>query len=1221
MGKDVQPLSRDTRRFGNVVQLPKNPAAGTGKGFRQHVPLTAHVRVNATDGRCMQTLLDTGASLSVVDAALLDRLGGAPQGDSMDVHGLGNVRTLGWTTMTIFLDAVDPQGRHAHLEFDQDFHVLPSFAPGLCLGADFIGTHDVSLTPILKRGRIGRYTFGINERVTGPYAKEAELCVKDEVVMLPGEQRWVTIDTTSLMPAVEYTVAPRLSVSPDETVRLTGPAGILTHRAQQRILLGNYGSASHVLSPGTIIADAFAARVGDRVSDTESVFTLQTYPTDSVDDASTRAPPPPVPDSADAAAPLDAFEGLDHDGGLMHDAAVTMVDDHFRVGVDAFGNPPEAVVALLRQHSEAFALDGRPGRVRGHEMEINLRPDANLRPEAPRRASPEKRRAMDAALDQLLDWDVIEPSTSPVSFPVLMVRQYTKWRFCVDYRQLNTETIPDRYPLPTIDGIFHTLCGKKVFSSLDAIRGYHQLDIKEEDRWKTAFVCHRGLYQYKRVSFGLRNAPSIFQRFMDHLLGPLRWNQAVIYIDDTVIATDTLEEHLEALDQLLHSAQRLGLKFSSSKCTFAVPSLVLLGRKVSGAGVAIWSERAKAVSDLARPTTLQELYHILGLFGYYRAFIPNFALVAAPLTRLLRGWRYENNDGQTRLVNTEGKAVTASRVPISWDEPQQQSFDRLRAAIANPPILAHPDPTKPYQLYVDASGQGFGAILHQIQVRPTGSVPPPAPDVGQLHHLCLGQLPSPDARRRWMTWLRKDRHFAPILRRLEASGSADAEWRVQDGVLVRLRDDRLALPDGALAELLRVVHDGNGHFGFVKTFMAMSRHFWRPNLSGAVRAWVKHCRVCQLTKRVPKVGELDITQDPGLPFETISLDLLYPFPRSAAGNDAVLAILDVFSRMILLTPCHRDITAEGIAAIVSDRILRFGWRPRRVVTDSEARVSGSVMTALAQSLGATLTPSSPYHQQANHVERAIQTAQHVLRALSVDSRAHWDRRALPATELAINSTPSVSTGQRPFDLIFISHPDIVHAVFDSAEHPGVGSFPERLAAAVERLAEAKEVMEVARQEQKRQYDAAHAALPRLQVGDQVYVRLADRPIPSLATDRLSARKIGPLSIVEVLSPHRVRLALPAHLDIESVFNVEQLDRAPPGPDPFQSDRHPSVPTSSPVLLPTPLPQSTSPRAADSSLPVDEPSLPPRSRQPPHSLREFHLGVMTGPGFDARMGGP
>ncbi|CAD6936041.1 unnamed protein product, partial [Tilletia controversa] len=167
---------------------------------------------------------------------------------------------------------------------------------------------------------------------------------------------------------------------------------------------------------------------------------------------------------------------------------------------------------------------------------------------------PEKRTAMDSAIEQLLDWEVIEPSQSPVSFPVVMVKQNGKWRFCVDYRQLNSKTVPDRYPLPTIDAIFQTLTGKKWFSSLDAIRGYHQLGVAAEDRWKTAFVCHRGLYQYKRVPFGLRNAPAIFQRLMDQVLGSLRWQQAVVYIDDAVIATDTLEEHNSALVTLLENA-------------------------------------------------------------------------------------------------------------------------------------------------------------------------------------------------------------------------------------------------------------------------------------------------------------------------------------------------------------------------------------------------------------------------------------------------------------------------------------------------------------------------------------------------------------------------------------------------------------------------------------------------------------------------------------------
>ncbi|CAD6886685.1 unnamed protein product [Tilletia laevis] len=450
-------------------------------------------------------------------------------------------------------------------------------------------------------------------------------------------------------------------------------------------------------------------------------------------------------------------------------------------------------------------------------------------------------------------------------------------------------------------------------------------------------------------------------------------------------------EHLVALDTLLSSAERVGLKFSPTKCTFAISSLVLLGRKVSGAGVAVWKERASAVADLARPSTLQALYHVLGLFGYYRAFVHKFAEVAAPLTRLLRGWRYETTDGQSRLVSVDGKTAVASRVSIPWADEQQRSFDALKAAISQPPVLAHPNPAHPYILYVDASKEAFAAIVHQVCIeddtRDLVSVSPPA---ATLAHLAVPLLPPSVARSRWTQWLRDDRVFGPLLRALESSADSLPDWVLRDGVLVRRADDKLALAEAGLPTILRAAHDGTGHFGFVKTFLSISRRFWRPSLSTAVRAWVKHCEVCLRTKSVPKTGSLDIAHDASGPFERISIDLLLGLPLSRSGNDAALAILDTFSRMVLLTPCHHSVTADGFAAIVSDRVLRMGWRPKRIVSDSEARMTGARMTALANSLGAELTPSTPYHQQANAVERSIQTVQKVLQALSVDSAAHWD---------------------------------------------------------------------------------------------------------------------------------------------------------------------------------------------------------------------------------------
>ncbi|KAE8238038.1 hypothetical protein A4X13_0g8543 [Tilletia indica] len=420
----IAPLARGTHRYGNVVECPAAPDTGTGTGYQSHIPLTARVRINGTDSKALPALVDTGASLTTIDAELLKKLGGRPHGSKMNVTGLGSARTKGWTTITFFIDASDNLGRHTHLEFTHDFHVLPNFAPGICLGNDFIGQHDLTISPVRGRARIGSYTFEAVERLGGPYAKDLQLVVSEDTLLEPGFQAWVPVGAASFIPDVDYVISPRLSVTPDETVRLAGPTTVMRHAARRHLLMGNHGSESFTLRKGTIVADASAARAGDINTTTGESFALSA-PSPSTPNPSSFPAEPAFTDPVDGdlAMPIDAFEGTEPPGSaLMRDAETVLVDDAYRVGVQADGTPHPTVVELLRSHSEAFALDGRPGRVDGFDMGISLKPDAVLRPEAPRRASPEKRAAMDAAIDQLLDWDVIEPSQSSVSFPVLMVR-------------------------------------------------------------------------------------------------------------------------------------------------------------------------------------------------------------------------------------------------------------------------------------------------------------------------------------------------------------------------------------------------------------------------------------------------------------------------------------------------------------------------------------------------------------------------------------------------------------------------------------------------------------------------------------------------------------------------------------------------------------------------------------------------------------------------------
>ncbi|KAE8184143.1 hypothetical protein CF336_g7909 [Tilletia laevis] len=180
----ARPLARPTRRHGTVVRLPPGEETGTGCAHRRHVPLSTHIHINDTTTAPVSALVDTGASLSSINAGLLDRLGGKIAGRPVRVQGLGAVETLGWTTITFFIPARDSHGFSVNLECALDFHVLPLFAPGLLVGLDFIQGQEVTIDAPHGKAHIRRYAFDVVDHLPGPHARDAPLC-SSEPVCLP----------------------------------------------------------------------------------------------------------------------------------------------------------------------------------------------------------------------------------------------------------------------------------------------------------------------------------------------------------------------------------------------------------------------------------------------------------------------------------------------------------------------------------------------------------------------------------------------------------------------------------------------------------------------------------------------------------------------------------------------------------------------------------------------------------------------------------------------------------------------------------------------------------------------------------------------------------------------------------------------------------------------------------------------------------------------------
>ncbi|XP_061361231.1 uncharacterized protein LOC133305112 [Gastrolobium bilobum] len=263
------------------------------------------------------------------------------------------------------------------------------------------------------------------------------------------------------------------------------------------------------------------------------------------------------------------------------------------------------------------------------------------------------------------------------------------WRFCVDYRALNSITVTNKFPIPTVDELLDELHGATVFSKLDLRSGYHQIRMHPDDVYKTAFRTHHGHFEFLVMPFGLSNAPSSFQATMNEVFEKFLRRFVVIFFDDILVFSPTLPDHIIHLQHVLATLRTHRLFAKISKCSFASDAVHFLGHIVSANGVSPDPEKVQAVKEWPTPSSTTQVRAFLGLSGYYRRFIRQYAKIAAPLTDLL----------------TKGK--------FTWTTAAAEAFDCLKKKLVEAPILVLPNFNIPFVLETDASGTGIGAVLLQ----------------------------------------------------------------------------------------------------------------------------------------------------------------------------------------------------------------------------------------------------------------------------------------------------------------------------------------------------------------------------------------------------------------------------------------------------------------------------------------------------------------------------
>ncbi|EAQ87652.1 hypothetical protein CHGG_04271 [Chaetomium globosum CBS 148.51] len=793
-------------------------------------------------------------------------------------------------------------------------------------------------------------------------------------------------------------------------------------------------------------------------------------------------------------------------------------------------------------------------------------------------------------LEKNLEIGHIRPSTSPAGYPVLFVpKKDGKLRMCVDYRQLNNETVKNRYPLPLISRLRDQLSGAQHFTRLDLPTAYAHIRIKEGDEWKTAFRTPNGHYEYLVMPFGLTNAPATFQAAIDQAIRHCLDKFAVCYLDDILIYSKTLEEHKEHVRQVLDALHEHKLSVNKDKSEFHVKKTVFLGYEISPGWVKIEPEKLEAGRTWPTPTNATEVRGFIGFANFVRIFIKNFGEIARPLHEL-----------------------TKKDTTFQWKQEHEQAFQRIRDAITADPVLMLSDPSKPFEVEADASDFAIGGQLGQRDK--DGKLHPVAFFSKKLEGPRLNYpihdkelLAIIEAFQEWRPYLSGTTHEVQVytdhknLRyftttkvlngrqtrwaeflsefnftihykkgsenaRNAVRSSGNNDWnetskessrttsamhgkksqnpRSQDCDL-KERDSgtttRPTLGPATKKELIRKIHESRlgGHMGISKTVAKIKQNYDFPGIKQTTVEVLAECDLCGRSKpgRHKPYGLLQPLPVAERPWSSVTMDFITKLPTSkdsATGTkyDSILTVVDRLTKWSYFLPYKESWSAEQLADVIYRNVTAVhGW-PEEWITDRDTKFASKFWQALMTKLGTRSKLSTAYHPQTDgQTERLNQIVEQYLRLYVNFQQDDWVE-LLPTAQLAYNTTVTETTKVTPFFANYGYEADLRQGPDVSVPRAAVKA--DRMSSLHAML---KEELEFVRTRMKKFYDRNRLEGPRPEEGGKVY--LISRNLRTKRPSRkLDFRKIGPFKIDKKISENNYALALPSAKELrDTVFHL------------------------------------------------------------------------------------